>query len=49
MNDFSTLEKIVNFYLKDKLLADLLEKGKHYLKIYYLLHYTKFALSLNDR
>ena len=29
MNGFSVLEKVVNLYLKDKNLVDLLEKGKH--------------------
>ena len=35
MNGFSVLEKVVNLYLKDKNLVDLLEKGKRYLKIQY--------------
>ena len=29
INSFSGLEKVVDLYLKDKNLADLLEKGKH--------------------
>ena len=35
MNGFSVLEKVVNLYLKDKNILDLLEKEKHYLKIQY--------------
>ena len=34
-NGFSVLEKVVNLYLKDKNLVELLEKGKCYLKIQY--------------
>ena len=30
MNGFSVLEKVVNLYLKDKNLVDLLEKEKHF-------------------
>ena len=35
MDGFSFLEKVVNLYLKDKNLIDLLEKGKLYIKIQY--------------
>ena len=35
MNSFSVLEKVVNLYL-----VDLLEKGKHYLKIQYSVYCT---------
>ena len=56
MNGFSVLEKVVNLYLKDKNIVDLLEKGKHYLKIQYpvnckdenssfMTHNPTFALS----
>lgn len=38
MNAFSTLEKIFNFYLKDKHLAVSLEKEKCYLKTLYPVH-----------
>ena len=50
------LKKVVNLYLKDKNLAYLLEKGKHFLKIQYpinckdksssfITHNPTFALS----
>ena len=56
MNDFSVLEKVVNLYLKDKNLVDLLEREKHYLKKQYpvnckdenssfMTHNPTFALS----
>ena len=35
VNGFSVLEKVVNLYVKDKNLVDLLEKGKRYLKTQY--------------
>ena len=56
INGFSVYEKVVNLYLKDKNLIDLLETGKRYLKIQYpvtckdenssfMTHNPTFALS----